>query len=274
MIKLKGKAYRNTQEQVCENANDIEKIKEELENLGPTDQEIIDLKRRVSELENQMEIVNEYLSNLTISTDMIQEGAITSSKISSGAVTTIKLADSAVATNKIANGAITSLKLANDSVTTDKIQASAITTAKLENGSVNQTKLYKGIYEHAITIASQSSDNIENSSNFIKFRIFSDNPEVMTEGDVRAWLYYLGHNDIEHGLPATGRIESDTFEFYNEGTSSSDYFESIVCGVRATDEDSGDIMAIYMYMNENGTYMINETSFATVICRDVVRRLI
>lgn len=91
MIKLKGKTYRNTQEQVCENANDIAEIKEELANLGPTDQEIIDLKRRVTILEDKTLAIEEYLDDLTISTSMIQESAVTTSKINDKAVTKSKL---------------------------------------------------------------------------------------------------------------------------------------------------------------------------------------
>ena len=91
MIKLKGKTYRNTQEQVAENANDIEDIQKALEDLEPTEQEIVALKERVRILEEKTAVIEETLDTLTISTSMIQESAVTTSKINDGAVTSAKL---------------------------------------------------------------------------------------------------------------------------------------------------------------------------------------
>lgn len=255
MIKLKGKTYRNTQEQVCENANDIAEIKQELENLGPTDQEIIDLKRRVTNLETRVETIEEYLDNLTISSGMIQEGAITSSKIANNAITTNKLSDQAV--------------------TTAKIYPEAITTAKIADESITPIKIQQHIYEHNITIATAPIGTIENSTEFLKFKIYNArSTEYENELEIREWLYDNGYSSIETGLPATGRISVDTFEFYNENTSANDYFESIVVGVRATNEDDDNVMAIYVSMTESGTTKINEQTFYFVTVEDSIRRLI
>ena len=275
MIKLKGKTYRNTQEQVCENANDIAEIKEELENLGPTEQEIIDLKRRVTNLETRVEAIEEYLDNLTISSGMIQEGAITSSKIANNAITNTKLADNSVTETKVNNGAISTNKLSDQAVTTAKISSEAITTSKIADESITPNKIQQHIYEHNITIGTAPIGTIENSTEFLKFKIYNArSTEYESENEIREWLYDNGYSSIETGLPATGRISVDNFEFHNETSSENDYFESIVVGVRATNEDDDNVMAIYVSMTESGTTKINEQTFYFVTVEDSIRRLI
>ena len=274
MIKLKGKTYRNTQEQVCENANDIAEIKQELENLGPTEQEIIDLKKRVTNLENTVDRIVEYLDNLTISSSMIQEGAVTSSKIANNAITNTKLADNSVTETKVNNGAISTNKLSDQAVTTAKIYSGAVTTPKIADGSIGSPKLYDHIYEHNVILASDTLENVDESSQYVKFKIYNGSSTAMTESDIRAWLYDNGYNTIEKGLPATGRVGETDFTFYNESESANDYFNSIVCGVRATNEDDDEIMIIYMSMVDSTTATMKEASYTYSTVNDIVRILI
>lgn len=87
-IKLNDKVYRNTQEQVLKNAEDIEELK--------------------------------------AGTILIPDGAVTAPKIAGNAVTTDKLALNAVSTEKIQDEAITSAKIKNKAVTDDKLDENII----------------------------------------------------------------------------------------------------------------------------------------------------
>lgn len=102
-IKLNNKVYRNTQEQVLKNAEDIEELK--------------------------------------AGTILIPDGAVTAPKIAGEAVTTEKLAPNAISTSKIQAGAVTTTKLDSQAVTTAKIADEAVTTAKIADNSVTDEKI-------------------------------------------------------------------------------------------------------------------------------------
>ena len=102
-IKLNSKVYRNTQEQVLKNAEDIEELK--------------------------------------AGTILIPDGAVTAPKIAGNAVTTEKLALNAVSTEKIQDQAVTTDKLASESVTNGKIADGAVTTDKIDDDSITTDKI-------------------------------------------------------------------------------------------------------------------------------------
>lgn len=105
-IKLSDKVYRNTQEQVLKNAEDIEELK--------------------------------------AGTILIPDGAVTAPKIAGNAVTTDKLALNAVSTEKIQDEAVTSAKIAPGAVNTSKIENGSITNEKLVDDSVTESKIADG----------------------------------------------------------------------------------------------------------------------------------
>lgn len=105
-IKLSDKVYRNTQEQVLKNAEDIEELK--------------------------------------AGTILIPDGAVTAPKIAGNAVTTDKLALNAVSTEKIQDEAVTSAKIAPGAVNTSKIQDESIINEKLADDSVTESKIADG----------------------------------------------------------------------------------------------------------------------------------
>ena len=102
-IKLNSKVYRNTQEQVLKNAEDIEELK--------------------------------------AGTILIPDGAVTAPKIAGNAVTTDKLALNAVSTEKIQDEAVTTAKIKDSAVTTDKLDDDSVTTDKIVNDAVTYQKL-------------------------------------------------------------------------------------------------------------------------------------
>lgn len=102
-IKLSDKVYRNTQEQVLKNAEDIEKLK--------------------------------------AGTILIPDGAVTAPKIAGEAVTTEKLAPNAISTSKIQAGAVTTTKLDSQAVTTAKLADGAVTTDKIADSAVTNEKI-------------------------------------------------------------------------------------------------------------------------------------
>lgn len=73
-VELKGKTYRNTQEQVLENAQNIEKLK-----------------------------TGELLDDDSIDTNNIKDSSITTEKINNGAITTEKINDGAINYDKLAS---------------------------------------------------------------------------------------------------------------------------------------------------------------------------
>lgn len=122
-IKLKDKVYRNTQEQVLKNAEDIEELK-----AGTI-------------LIPDGAVTAPKIAGNAVTTDKLALNAVSTEKIQDEAVTTAKIKDSAVTTDKIANGAVATGKIADNAVTTDKIDDDSITTGKIVNDAVSYQKL-------------------------------------------------------------------------------------------------------------------------------------
>lgn len=110
-VNLKGKIYRNTQEQVLENSRKIE------------------------------EIVNEIIPDDSITTAKLQDGAVTTVKIHSEAINSSKIEANAITASKIATGAVTTNKINDGAVTTDKLDEESVTTEKLADDSVTNDKI-------------------------------------------------------------------------------------------------------------------------------------
>lgn len=122
-IKLINKTYRNSQEQILKNAQDIEELK-----AGTI-------------LIPDGAVTAPKIAGNAVTTDKLALNAVSTEKIQDQAVTTAKIKDSAVTTEKIASESVTTGKIADGAVITDKIDDDSVTTDKIVNGAVTYQKL-------------------------------------------------------------------------------------------------------------------------------------
>jgi len=149
--------------------------------------------------------------------------------------------------------------------------------------TVNELKLEKEanklldlkLYQHNIVMMSNDTQD------YVLFNFINQISTAMDYSEVREWLYDNGftgeYNDEYHYLKATGRCSADSFEYdytpYGQSTTS-DYCESVVVGVRATSEEDNEIKLLVNLLKEDDESTYEEDYTGMDYFTDTVVKLI
>lgn len=268
-INIDGKTYRNLQQQVLQNMNDIQEIKEQ--GTGETysagtginisDENVISIDNTVATkadiptyTEGQGIIItnsNEIKANIGYGLEFSATESDTDE---------IKIDIDVVATKEdIPTVPTKTSQLTNDSgfITIADVPVPTagagidITNATI---SVDNTVALKidlpHLYQHNIVGMTNDTED------FALFSFINTTSTAMTFNQVREWLYdngFVGDYNGLHYLPASGRCSADSFEFdytpVGQSTTSA-YCESVVVGVRATNSDDNYIKVLVSRLKE------------------------
>ena len=121
----------------------------------------------------------------------------------------------------------------------------------LESAKSYAKSLIPHLYQHNIVGMTTSTEN------FVLFSFINTTSAEMTFDEVREWIYNNGFtgegNNSKRYLSATGRCSEDSFEFdYTppDQSTTNDYCESVVVGVRATNEADNEIKILVSKLKE------------------------
>lgn len=220
MVEIDGIIYRNLQEQVQKNMEDIQELQESGSGT-PADYDtvkaqvttnknnIITLTAQVTANTNDISSAKTQISNLNTKDNQLQ-----------------------TAINSEADARVASY--------TD-----------LNNRKQNKISV------HYITI--HSSDSRE----WINFQVITTDSEVFTYSTLRAWLYNNKFRKGEQLLPATGRLEDDTFSCLGVDGETSVYVDALAMGVCATAEEDDQILVAYAIQDEDAKTKISYIDMST-----------